>query len=271
MLRFVHISDTHLGPSLDTIVCERNTADYFRALIDYLEMLPFTPSFIVHTGDVANDREEEALVLAQQIASKLSFPIFFVAGNHDESAMMWRRLAPSSVDVCRAPSGTFTYSFEQEGETFVVLDGAGGREIDPSGCVSAADITFLEERVAASRRVSIFTHFPLFAYDCPWADTIMPILNGEEVHAVLARHARKVRGVFHGHMHRSTHCTRDGILYSCVASVFCQFSAWPVEHEPQNDYTESLRFNLVTLSDSGTLVKEFSAPLGMVRQAAQGP
>jgi Icc protein len=261
MIRFVHISDTHLGASPDKEVCERNTARYFRALVKYLGALTFSPSFVVHTGDVANDREAEALILAREIVSRLALPVFFVAGNHDESALMWRHLAPPISEVVRSPSGSFTYSFERDGEVFVVLDGSGGREIDPNGLVRGADLTFLEERVSESARVSVFTHFPLFSYDCPWADTTMPILNGAEVHAILARHSGKVRGVFHGHMHRSSHCLRDGILYSCVASVFCQFTAWPVEHKPQNDHSESLRFNLVTLSDSGTLVKEFSADM----------
>lgn len=265
MIRFVHISDTHLGASAEKEVCERNTARYFRALVKYLGTLPFVPAFVVHTGDVANDREAEALILAREIVSKLALPVFFVAGNHDESALMWKHLAPPARDVVRSPSGSFTYSFERDGETFVVLDGSGGRDIDPNGFVRSSDLGFLEECLSKSNRTSVFTHFPLFAYDCPWADATMPILNGAEVHALLARHSEKVRGVFHGHMHRSSHCVRDGILYSCVASVFCQFTAWPVEHEPQNDHTESLRFNVVTLSDSGTLVKEFSADLKGLR------
>ena len=68
----------------------------------------------------------------------------------------------------------------------------------------------------------------------------------------------RIRGVFFGHVHRGTQVYQDGILYTSVASTFCQFHHWPNDQKYTLDDTSRAAFNFVTLTPAKTIVKEYT-------------
>ncbi len=71
MLRFVHISDTHINPDPQYGVYDGrpSTVEAARALVAEINALPFTPDFVLHTGDVAYDPDPDAYETCLDILS----------------------------------------------------------------------------------------------------------------------------------------------------------------------------------------------------------
>ena len=88
-LYFVHISDTHIGPT--AVYQDRhNVAPYPCAerLVEIINKLPTTPDFVIHTGDVVYDPDPAAFALAADLFSRLTVPIYYVNGNHDGKGLL---------------------------------------------------------------------------------------------------------------------------------------------------------------------------------------
>src|SRR5688572_19468426 len=87
-LRFIQISDTHINPDTSYM---RSYGKFTplsgtKALIKAVNELPFTPDFILHTGDVAFDPVPEVYPFIADLFSAFKAPIYYLAGNHDDAA-----------------------------------------------------------------------------------------------------------------------------------------------------------------------------------------
>ena len=62
MLRFIHISDTHIHPDPNYTKDYADITSYAgaKALVEQVNNVPFEPDFVLHTGDVAYDPDPEA-------------------------------------------------------------------------------------------------------------------------------------------------------------------------------------------------------------------
>ncbi|MBN2781047.1 MAG: metallophosphoesterase [Candidatus Marinimicrobia bacterium] len=100
---FIHITDTHLPSHYfwgdSGVETDSTELEDFRAVIDDINIIH--PEFVLHTGDLINDGELEALGIpaisrAKKILHELEVPLFLVGGNHDLGG--W--------DATPAPTGT---------------------------------------------------------------------------------------------------------------------------------------------------------------------
>ncbi|KAA3643028.1 MAG: hypothetical protein DWQ07_21155 [Chloroflexi bacterium] len=257
-VRFLHISDTHIGPSRDFEIYGSHTYDCVSRLVDTINNLPIEPDFIIHTGDVVTDPFPEAYTLSAEIFSKLKAPIYYASGNHDLSSMLIPALPMGPKEDLLVDEGVNCYRFEVGSHRFLVLDGRGPDEIDANGQLAEAQYQILEDEIAADGPLSIFIHFPALELDTVWLDRDMLLLEGERFHK-LVQQAKNLRGVFLGHIHRGGAQYRDGVLYSSVASPIGQFSMWPEDQQgaAAADSGCTLYYNLVTLTDDTTIIKEF--------------
>ena len=85
LLTFIHISDTHIptDPAYTTQHATVPPYEGAQKLVQQLNNLPFTPDFVLHTGDVTYDPDPEAYRNSKDILSGIPFPVYYVAGNHD--------------------------------------------------------------------------------------------------------------------------------------------------------------------------------------------
>ena len=51
-MRFVHITDTHVGSTPDHTLHGRPTLSNLAVLVETINNLPFRPDFILHNGDI---------------------------------------------------------------------------------------------------------------------------------------------------------------------------------------------------------------------------
>jgi len=129
ILRFVHITDTHLSPETEYGRHHHGAAHSARegaiALVETVNALPFQPDFILHTGDVVYDPDPAAYGVAKSILSRLKAPVPEPA----ESAGLL--CGGQSRSGCRAATGSRRCEYPDT--VFPLRTGNQGRAIAGAG------------------------------------------------------------------------------------------------------------------------------------------
>lgn len=254
-LTFVHLSDTHISPDAEygKHHAPHGTQAGAEALVEAVNALPFPVDFILHTGDVVYDPIPEAYITAQAILSKLTRPVYYLAGNHDSGADLQRALL-GRTDIL-AP---FHYTFEVNGFQIVALDSNGPAAV-PRGNVIPQQLEWLDGicSVPDDRPLVVAVHHNALPVGSPWLDDYMRITNGEALHEVLLKAKDRLRGVFFGHVHQNIQMLRDGILYTSALSSWNQFSSWPGSSDTIED-DDNPGFNVVHMTGNQTFIRQWS-------------
>ncbi len=254
ILRFVHVSDTHIhhDPSYNLPNAPHPPNTCARALVEAVNALPFEPDFILHTGDVAYDPDPRAYATAREIFSEIRHPIHYLSGNHDDKALLQKVLLERDI-----PLAPFDFEF-QIGNVQVVCVDSHGTGNEPAGIVTDDQL----ERLAAlcrqesdDRPLIVAVHHNVLATGIPWWDDFMGMTGGEAFHQALLPARHRLRGVFHGHVHQPVDTLREGILYSGVASTWYQMHAWPKQVDTVEDVSGQPGFNVVTITPNQTFIR----------------
>jgi Icc protein len=253
---FVHISDTHVGP---TAVYERHgrySQPATEKIVDLINALPHQPDFVIHTGDIVADPDPVSYQRAAAIFSGIKAPVYYVTGNHDRSRDIRRFLPMGPHEPLSDDPDLLSYAFTVKGHRFLVVDARAADELDPHGLVSPAQLAILRQEVSREDpSLTIFIHFPAWSLNSVWMDSRMLLINGRAFHEALLPGRDRLRGVFFGHIHQSIQIVRDGVLYASAPSVFAQFTSWPndlyvrLAEEPPG-------YNIVQLLPDQTLIRQ---------------
>ncbi|HVO44456.1 MAG TPA: metallophosphoesterase, partial [Aggregatilineales bacterium] len=138
-MRFVHLTDTHIGPTPDYTNAGHNAFKNLEHVVDRINELPFTPDFVLHTGDVVDDWSEAAYRLAKPVLKRIKFPVYYVAGNHDDPDRLQRILLNQEPTAER-----YDYSFDCDGIHIAVFD-TRRPEDNPGGTLKPAQLQALRE------------------------------------------------------------------------------------------------------------------------------
>jgi Icc protein len=255
MLRFIHISDTHLHPDPDYI---EEGAIYpsvrvVQALVEQIDSLPFTPDFILHTGDIVYRATPEAYEAVAQMMAKLPAPIHYVAGNLD-SAPLIQRIVLEREEAQITPY--LTYETEVNGLQLIVLDSNGPAQ-RPAGNLPDEQLGWLEAICAApvDRPLIVALHHNPVRVGVDWLDNQMRAVNGERLHQIIQSAGKRLRGVFHGHIHQSIDVVQDGILYTSTASSGFHFDGSAESKLFDLDPHFLPSFSVVTIEADRTFVR----------------
>lgn len=253
-LVFIHISDTHIShdPAYQLPQAPHTPAAGARALVEAVNAVPFTPDFVLHTGDVAYDPVPDAYHTARDILREIRWPTYYLNGNHDDAAALQRMML--GREAVTAP---LDYEFEAKGVQLVVVD-SNGPAVAPAGSVTEPQLERLR-RIAADpddrRPLVVATHHNVLPNGSPWWDTFMGMTNGEAFHAALLPARHRLRGVLHGHTHQETTTIRDGILYCGIASSWYQLMAWPGQVAIVGDRETPAGFNVVVVTPEQMFIR----------------
>lgn len=261
-IRFIHISDTHIGPTKDFMLRTIPTYPCAEKLLYAINNVPEKPDFVMHTGDVVEmPYDEKGYQLAAKLLSESALPLYHVTGNHDISPLLIKHVPSAEYEKLGAKTEN-SYRFDREGIRFLTLDARGKDEIDPQGELSTGQLEILGAELSRNNKLIIFIHYPPIQLDSIWIKNKMTVINGEKMHRMLVEHKENVLGVFFGHVHRGMQVVKDGIFYSSVGSPNIQFQAWPSNPENIYESTGQSYFNYVTIQDNQVTVKEYSIPNG---------
>ncbi|NCF67293.1 MAG: hypothetical protein GWP61_15085 [Chloroflexi bacterium] len=260
-LYFVHISDTHFGPTPGYSRHGQVALPCAQRLVDVINDLPVTPDFVIHTGDVVTDPHPASYALAAETFADLRVPIYYVNGNHDAALDIKNYLPMGPKEENTADPGVLSYAFERKGYRFLILDAHGPIEIDPQGYLSESQMEIVRQEARPDGPpLIIFIHYPTLPLDSPWMDKNMLITNGDDFHRALLPARRRLRAVFYGHVHRSMQTIRDGIVYAAVGSTFAQFTAWPNDKIIDYESQALPAFNFVHLMSQQTIIHQHTFP-----------
>ncbi|MGW8317891.1 MAG: metallophosphoesterase family protein [Candidatus Promineifilaceae bacterium] len=261
VLYFAHISDTHFGPTVDYSRHGHYPFPCAQRLVEIINNLPVRPDFVVHTGDVVAEPDPAAYRLAAKVFGALQVPIYYVNGNHDTAADLRRYLPMGPRDEAGLDPQRLAYTFDLKGYRFLVLDARGPDEIDPHGYLADSQLELVaQEAQPEGPPLVVFVHFPVFPLNSVWMDNNMLIMNGEALHKALLPAVRRLRGVFHGHVHQPMQTVKDGIVYVSGPSAFSQFAAWPDDIEVRYDPDQPPGYGFVHLLPSQTVLHQHTFP-----------
>jgi Icc protein len=251
LVRFVHLSDTHIShdPADGAGRAPYTPAENARRLVAAINALPFTPDFILHTGDVAYDPTPERYELARAIFAPLRAPIRYLPGNHDDTAMMQRLL------MGREPIIPYDDTFEIQGVQFILVDSHQPVDVDmPYSRLNDAQLARLEALCSAhdTRPLVVATHHNVLPNGSPWWDGYMRMQNGEAFHRALLPARQRLLGVLHGHVHQHVQMVREGITYISSAAAWMSLEGYPDQAETGFDTAALPGFNVISIARTDT-------------------
>lgn len=209
MLKFIHLTDTHLvepGHALYGLdPCKR-----LARCIDSVIAEHGDAALCVVTGDLADRGHPEAYrQLAEQLA-RLPMPVLPILGNHDDRANFRRCFPQVPVDA----AGFVQYEQAIGGYRGLFLD---SNEPGVShGVLCETRARWLAERLDEDERpVLLFIHHPAFRLGIPTMDRIALRDTAPLERALAGRHQR-IRHLFFGHIHRPIFGHWRGIPFSTL-------------------------------------------------------
>jgi Icc protein len=259
LLRFVHISDTHICQDPDYTYKDGGiplSMPGSKALVAQVNALPFTPDFVLHTGDVTYDPDEAAYHTAREILGQIKFPTHYLTGNHDDPLALQRIMLNK-----QNPQAPFHYEFEVNGAQIICLDTQSAVKargiIEPAGWIDDGQLAWLEGLCSArdERPLIVALHHNPLKVGIPWFDDYMALQNGEALHAILLKAGARLRGVFFGHIHQNVDIYRDGILYISALSSWYQLHSYPGQEKTKVDVAAEPGFNVVTVTGMQTFIR----------------
>jgi Icc protein len=255
LLNFIHISDTHYSsPDYERPPSRFDPRHGLEALVRHLKTLPYTPNFILHTGDVAYDPYPEIYDELKGIFDSLPAEVLYLPGNHDHSGALQKTLMGRE-----SVAWPLYYETERNGVRLLMMDSNGPDVELPRGKITDDQLTWLEAKLNTDddRPIIVAIHHPLLKIgSSDWYDDFMMTVNGEEAHAILKGAASKLVGVFSGHIHHRLTIHRDGVLYVAAPSSWTQFHIHPGQDiQTFNNLDADPGYNLVTVTDAGTFVQ----------------
>jgi plastocyanin len=164
-LRFVQISDTHIGFNREA---NPDVTATLRAAIAKIRALPQTPSFVLHTGDLTHLSKPDEFDVLQQELVGIGAPVFYVPGEHDVLGDNGK----SYLDrFGKNTSGAGWYSFDHAGVHFVGLVNVVDLKAGGMGSLGAEQLAWLEKdlkHLKSSSPIVIFAHIPLWSVYPDW-------------------------------------------------------------------------------------------------------
>lgn len=261
-LYFVHLTDSHIGPTPAFSRHGHRSYSCARRAVDIINSLPVRPDFVMHTGDVVTAPDPRSYALAAELFAGLEPPVYYATGNHDTASDIRAWLPMGPHEPLLDDPAFLCYRFHVKGYRLVVLDARAPDELDPHGLMPASQLAYLhqEARETDGPPLVVFLHFPVLPLNAPWMDANMRLINWEETHAAFAGIGPRLRAVCHGHVHQNMQTSRDGVLYVAAASTFSQFAAWPTDEDVCLDPDHLPGFNFVHLLPHQTIIHQHTFP-----------
>ena len=210
MLKFIHLTDTHLVPA-GRALYGTDPAWRLRRAVGSILLEHADAAFVVITGDLTHWGEPAAYGALREELAPLPMPVHLLVGNHDDRAAFRAAFPQAPTDA----SGFVQSAYSLGGLRHVLLD---SNEPGVSwGVFCERRAAWLAQELASSGHepVHLYIHHPPFPVGIPAMDRIA-LRDSAPLRAALAPHANRLRHLFFGHLHRPLAGSWLGVPVSTV-------------------------------------------------------
>lgn len=209
-MKFIHLTDTHvIGQGL---LYGRDPAERLAQAVASINAEHSDSEFVVVTGDMTHWGDVEAYTRFASEITKLSMPVHFMVGNHDDTPSLMNTFP----DIPRDGNGFVQTAIETSFGRFLLLDTKAPKT--HAGGYCEARRAWLAQQLDVPGPVFLFMHHPPFKVGIKAMDAIM-MQDAERLHDVIAPHKTRIRHLFFGHVHRAIWGNWRGISYSCMRGL----------------------------------------------------
>ena len=151
--RIVQITDLHILADEEATLSGVNTSQSLAKVIDDIQSLTPPPQLVIASGDLTDDGSAQAYRQLKNLFKKLDYPIYILAGNHDETAVMQSELVGGNVFYQRQISLD---------DWQVLLVNSKARD-DSFGYASKAELSWLDNELGKAKQPVLLAmhHTPL--------------------------------------------------------------------------------------------------------------
>jgi Icc protein len=195
-LRFVQISDTHIGFHKEA---NPDVVGSLRRAIADINALPQAPAFVVHTGDVSHLSRPEEFAQAREILKEIRVDrVHTVPGEHDA---IDGGVAGYLKFFDHDGKGVAWYSFDRGGVHFVALNNVLNFKLGRLAALGDEQLAWLKKDLAGvshSAPIVVLAHIPMWTVYEPWgwgtadADQALSLLRPFGSVTVLIGHVHQV-------------------------------------------------------------------------------
>lgn len=211
MLKFIHLTDTHLVPAKQAL-WGLDPAWRLRRAVQSINRHHADAEFCVVTGDLTHYGQREAYVALAEELSQLVVPCLHILGNHDHRATFCSIFGDASVDT-----NGFVQFVRSAGELgrCVFLDTNEPGVHHGVFCEKRAE--WLRARLSENTgdKVTLFMHHPPFNVELPSMDQYS-LLDPSHFRRAIDGHESRIRHIFFGHVHRPICGAWRGISFSTL-------------------------------------------------------
>jgi Icc protein len=208
---FVQISDSHIGFNKPA---NTDVTGTLREAIAKINAMSFTPSFVLHTGDLSHlAQADEFDTLEQSLKSVKTERIFYVPGEHDftdNGKLYLERYG-------KGTKGDGWYSFDSNGVHFIGLVNVTNHVDGGLGYLGPDQIKWLTDDlkgISSSTPIVVFAHIPLWAVYPQWG---WGTEDSAQALALLKRFGSV--SVLNGHIHQTVQKIEGNITFHTANST----------------------------------------------------
>lgn len=243
MLKFIHVTDTHLVEPGRRLYGLAPTQRLERC-IDSILAEHADAAMCIITGDLAHEGHPLAYTQLALTLRRLPMPVYPLIGNHDHRSRFTEHFPHTPVDA----NGFVQYAVDLGAYRGLLMD---TNEPGVSyGVLCEQRAQWLAAQLAQddARPVLLFLHHPPFAVGIPAMDQIS-LIDTTALRSVIDAHRARIRHIFFGHLHRPIYGSWQGIPFSTLRGTNHQVAL--NLHEPNNvqGNQEPPQYGVVLLSE----------------------
>ena len=223
-IRLVQISDIHLFADKQKSLLGVKTYDSFVAILNHLSSNKKQPDHIILSGDLSQDYSEASYTHLINLLTKLTQPIYFIPGNHDQPILINHFFPQKNISNLK--------QIILNNWQLILLDSQKPSEV--YGYFEKTQLEFLEKCLSEypkHRSIIFFHHHPV-PVGSRWLDQL-GVVNADDFWALL-KNFSNVHTIFFGHVHQQHEGSKQNIKYYSVPSTCIQFKTNSAEFSLEN-------------------------------------